>query len=345
MRLIEVVEGEETSPETLQAAANFAQAIRKMPIRCGRVPGLRRQPHPRSRPATRDLALPGRDGRRRRGARRAHHRSRRRCRWARSASPTWRAWTRSLKVARDMRDAYGDRFYVHRGHGGARRARRPRRQDAGRASMSTAETDRGRRADRRALHAEGVRRGLPRARGGRRRRARHRPRDDDGHRHGPRAVRARRLARARRRAGRARAGRGGVGRALRAAADPAPARRAGPARRQERPGLLPLPAARAGLRAGAGQARPRAATSRSLWLDNPPANSLSPGRGRGARDGLGRRRGQRRARDGHRLAEPGAVLRRRRHQGVHADGRGGRPRAARRARTRCCARWERSRDR
>jgi 3-hydroxyacyl-CoA dehydrogenase len=40
MRLIEVIEGEETSEETLQAAVNFAQAIRKMPIRCGEVPGF-----------------------------------------------------------------------------------------------------------------------------------------------------------------------------------------------------------------------------------------------------------------------------------------------------------------
>ena len=40
MRLIEVIEGADTSPETLQAAANFAQAIRKMPIRCGEVPGF-----------------------------------------------------------------------------------------------------------------------------------------------------------------------------------------------------------------------------------------------------------------------------------------------------------------
>jgi 3-hydroxyacyl-CoA dehydrogenase len=40
MRLIEVVEGQETSEETLQAAANFAQAIRKTAIRCGEVPGF-----------------------------------------------------------------------------------------------------------------------------------------------------------------------------------------------------------------------------------------------------------------------------------------------------------------
>ena len=40
MRLIEVIEGDETSAETVQAAANFAQTIRKMPIRCGEVPGF-----------------------------------------------------------------------------------------------------------------------------------------------------------------------------------------------------------------------------------------------------------------------------------------------------------------
>ena len=40
MRLIEVVEGEETSDETLQAAANFAQQIRKTAIRCGEAPGF-----------------------------------------------------------------------------------------------------------------------------------------------------------------------------------------------------------------------------------------------------------------------------------------------------------------
>ncbi len=40
MRLIEVVEGEDTSLETAQAASNFAQTIRKMPIRCGEAPGF-----------------------------------------------------------------------------------------------------------------------------------------------------------------------------------------------------------------------------------------------------------------------------------------------------------------
>ena len=40
MRLIEVVEGDDTSAETAQAAANFAQSIRKMPIRCAEAPGF-----------------------------------------------------------------------------------------------------------------------------------------------------------------------------------------------------------------------------------------------------------------------------------------------------------------
>ena len=40
MRLIEVIEGEATSEETLQTATNFAQAIRKTAVRCGEVPGF-----------------------------------------------------------------------------------------------------------------------------------------------------------------------------------------------------------------------------------------------------------------------------------------------------------------
>jgi enoyl-CoA hydratase/carnithine racemase len=39
-RLVEVVEGEDTAPETAQAAMNFAQAIRRLPIRCGEAPGF-----------------------------------------------------------------------------------------------------------------------------------------------------------------------------------------------------------------------------------------------------------------------------------------------------------------
>ena len=40
MRLVEIVEGADTSPETLQAATTFAQVIRKLPIACGEEPGF-----------------------------------------------------------------------------------------------------------------------------------------------------------------------------------------------------------------------------------------------------------------------------------------------------------------
>jgi 3-hydroxyacyl-CoA dehydrogenase len=113
MRLIEIIEGDETSPETMQAAANFAQAIRKMPVRCAEVPGF---------VVNRILTS--------------------------VASEIWRyqdesgvpveaiddALTKSgvmpmgpfrladmsgldtaLQVARDLQAAYGDRFYVHEG--------------------------------------------------------------------------------------------------------------------------------------------------------------------------------------------------------------------------------------
>src|SRR3954453_17635145 len=40
LRLIEVIEGDETSEDTMQSAANFAQQIRKQPIRCGEAPGF-----------------------------------------------------------------------------------------------------------------------------------------------------------------------------------------------------------------------------------------------------------------------------------------------------------------
>ena len=40
MPLVEIVEGDESDPETVQAAYNFAQAIRKQPITCAEVPGF-----------------------------------------------------------------------------------------------------------------------------------------------------------------------------------------------------------------------------------------------------------------------------------------------------------------
>jgi enoyl-CoA hydratase/3-hydroxyacyl-CoA dehydrogenase len=40
MPLIEVIEGDDTSPETIGVAVNFAQAIKKQPITCAEVPGF-----------------------------------------------------------------------------------------------------------------------------------------------------------------------------------------------------------------------------------------------------------------------------------------------------------------
>jgi 3-hydroxyacyl-CoA dehydrogenase len=113
MRLIEVIEGEESSPETVQSAANFAQQIKKMPIRCGECPGFvvnrillsmaselwRYQDESGVSPEAIDQALveskvapmgP-----------------------FRLADMTGLDTT--LKVARDLREAYGGRFHVHRG--------------------------------------------------------------------------------------------------------------------------------------------------------------------------------------------------------------------------------------
>jgi 3-hydroxyacyl-CoA dehydrogenase len=113
MRLVEVIEGDETSPDTAQAAANFAQAIRKTPVRCAECPGF---------VVNRILVS--------------------------TASEIWRYQDETgipveeldefitqkasmpmgpfrvadmsgldtvVKVARDLRDAYGERMYVHRG--------------------------------------------------------------------------------------------------------------------------------------------------------------------------------------------------------------------------------------
>ena len=73
-----------------------------------------------------------------------------------------------------------------------------------------------------------------------------------------------------------------------------------------------------------------------------PANSLAPPGDRGPRTAWEEVEA-RRAGAGRRLREPRAVLRRRRHQGVHEDGRGRRRASCSTARTGCSARWERSR--
>jgi 3-hydroxyacyl-CoA dehydrogenase len=113
MRLIEVIEGEDTSPETAQAAANFALAIKKTPVRCAECPGFvvnriltstaseiwRYQDETGIDPEQLDEHIKQAAG---------------------MPMGPFRVADMSgldtvVKVARDMRDAYGDRFYVHKG--------------------------------------------------------------------------------------------------------------------------------------------------------------------------------------------------------------------------------------
>ena len=326
--LIEVIEGEDTSPETAQAASNFAQAIRKMPIRCGDSPGfvVNRILNSTASELWRSQEESGIDVEELDkivaeskaapmgpffladllGLDTVLQRHR-----APAASPTATASTSTGRCASSSPTATS--------------APRPER-----ASMSTgAELE---RADaRRSLHAEGVRRELPRARGGRGVDEGHRPRDDGRGRDDPAAVRPRRSARPRRGPRQARARGARVGGGLRAADDPAPAGRAGPPRRQDRPGLLPVPEARRRLGGRRRSSSRRRGEIAIAWLDRPPANSISPDVVRRAAQAVGRgHRRRERPRADLRLGEPDAVLRRRGHQGVHADGRGRREGAGRR---------------
>jgi enoyl-CoA hydratase / 3-hydroxyacyl-CoA dehydrogenase len=113
MRLIEVIEGDDTSAETAQAAANFAQALKKMPVRCQECPGFvvnrilvstaseiwRYQDETGIDPAALDAFISEK---------------------TQMPMGPFRVADMSgldtvVKVARDMQEAYGDRFYVHRG--------------------------------------------------------------------------------------------------------------------------------------------------------------------------------------------------------------------------------------
>jgi 3-hydroxyacyl-CoA dehydrogenase len=113
MRLVEVIEGDDTSPETAQAAANFAQAIRKTAVRCGECPGFvvnrilvstaseiwRYQDETGIDIEALDAFIAER---------------------AQMPMGPFRVADMSgldtvVKVAHDLRDAYGDRMYVHSG--------------------------------------------------------------------------------------------------------------------------------------------------------------------------------------------------------------------------------------
>jgi 3-hydroxyacyl-CoA dehydrogenase len=113
MRLIEVVEGEETSLDTVQAASNFARTIRKTAVRCAECPGFvvnriliatasevwRHQDETGASIEDLDAAIT--EG-------------------AEMPMGPFQVADMSgldtvLQVARDLQDAYGERFYVHRG--------------------------------------------------------------------------------------------------------------------------------------------------------------------------------------------------------------------------------------
>ena len=140
----------------------------------------------------------------------------------------------------------------------------------------------------------------------------------------PGPVRARRRARARRDAGRARARRGRVGRALRAAdrSCAGSSRRGGSARRRGQ-GFFPYPQPDARLRPeGDRAARDARRRSAIIWLNRPPANPLSPQ----VITEFGELWKHCHESDEIRSVviasiEHLHVLRRRRHQGVHEDGR------------------------
>ena len=113
MRLVEVVEGDETSPETLRAATAFAQRLRKQPIRVRECPGFvvnrillsaaseawRHQDETGAPVEELDALLRERAGL--------------------PMGPFQVADMSGLdtvvEVACDLREAYGDRFHVHRG--------------------------------------------------------------------------------------------------------------------------------------------------------------------------------------------------------------------------------------
>jgi 3-hydroxyacyl-CoA dehydrogenase len=113
MRLIEVIEGDDTSPETAQAAANFAMAIRKTPVRCAECPGFvvnrillstaaevwRYQDESGASVEEIDELL----------------REKAQMPMGPFRVADMSGLDTTVKVAQDLLEAYGDRFYVHRG--------------------------------------------------------------------------------------------------------------------------------------------------------------------------------------------------------------------------------------
>jgi 3-hydroxyacyl-CoA dehydrogenase len=113
MRVVEVIEGDDTSTQTAQAAANFAQAIRKTPVRCAECPGfvvnrilvstaseIWRYQDETGVPVEQIDELITKSANMPMGPFRVADMS---------------GLDTVVKVARNLRDAYGERMYVHRG--------------------------------------------------------------------------------------------------------------------------------------------------------------------------------------------------------------------------------------
>jgi 3-hydroxyacyl-CoA dehydrogenase len=112
MRLIEIIEGDDTLPDTVQAAANFAQQIRKVPVRAAECPGF---------VVNRILVSTASEIWRYQDETGASFEEIDRVVQEQTQMPMgpfqvadMSGLDTTLKVARDLHEAYGDRFYVHR---------------------------------------------------------------------------------------------------------------------------------------------------------------------------------------------------------------------------------------
>src|SRR4051794_8955901 len=111
MRLVEIVEGDETSPATVQAAANFAQAIRKLPVRCAECPGfvVNRILSSLASEIWRYQDESGVDA----AAIDAFVEERKLAPMGPFRVSDMTGLDTTVKVAQDLREAYGERFFVH----------------------------------------------------------------------------------------------------------------------------------------------------------------------------------------------------------------------------------------
>jgi len=112
MRLIEIIEGDDTLPETVQAAANFAQQIRKVAVRAAECPGF---------VVNRILVSTASEIWRYQDETGASFEEIDRVVQEQTQMPMgpfrvadMSGLDTTVKVARDLHEAYGDRFYVHR---------------------------------------------------------------------------------------------------------------------------------------------------------------------------------------------------------------------------------------